>query len=169
MTEKPPYLNLVEPNASSEIDQEFVPLPYFPWSSRPAHLAIDIEEAATALYLAGGLIGQAAERLKIEPLKLTRIINRSPRLTRLHAELAALLNDRVHEEYVKAFASEDDRRREWASSKVGQSKQFQAHPLAPNAQSGQQLSMTAENANITFVWRTEPLPVEGKVIEGEHE
>ena len=35
MTEKPPYLNLVEPNASSEIDQEFVPLPYFPWDKAP--------------------------------------------------------------------------------------------------------------------------------------
>ena len=56
--------------------------------------------------------------LKVEPLKVVRVIARSPRLTRLHAELAALLNDKVHEEYVRAFEDEDDRRREWAASKV---------------------------------------------------
>ena len=117
----------------SDIDEEFLPLPYYGWAVRPVHLALDIEECATALYLADGVIGRAAERLKVEPLKLVRVISRSPRLTRLHAELAALLNDKVHEEYVKAFQSEDDRRREWASSKVSQTKGFQAHPLAPNS------------------------------------
>jgi hypothetical protein len=120
-------------DSPSEIDQEFLPLPHYSWERRPAHLAIDIEEAATSLYLAEGVIGRAAERLKVEPLKLVRVISRSPRLQRLHAELAALLNDKVHEEYVKAFQSEDDRRREWASSKVSQTKGFQSHPLAPNS------------------------------------
>ena len=90
-------------DSPSEIDQEFLPLPYYSWDRRPAHLALDIEEAATSLYLAEGVIGRAAERLKVEPLKLVRVISRSPRLTRLHAELASLLNDKVHEEYVKAF------------------------------------------------------------------
>ena len=156
-------------DSPSEIDQEFLPLPHYSWDRRPAHLAIDIEEAATSLYLAEGVIGRAAERLKVEPLKLVRVISRSPRLTRLHAELAALLNDKVHEEYINAFKSEDDRRREWASAKVAQSKQFQAHPLAPNGQNGQQLSITAENNNITFVWRTEPLPAPAALIEGGHE
>ena len=159
----PPHLTLVDSSARSDLDAEFVPLPFYPWTSRPPHLPVDIEEAATALYLAGGLIERAAERLKIEPLKLARIISRSPRLTRLHAELATLLNDKVHEEYIRAFASEDDRRREWASSKVSQSKQFQNHPLAPNSQGSPQLAITQENNNITFVWRTEPL----KAIELE--
>ena len=59
-------------------------------------------------------------------------------------------------------------------AKVMNSKQFQVHPLAPNTAAAPQLSITAENNNITFVWRTEPLRVdgslaEGKLIEGEHE
>ena len=132
----PPHLTLVDSSARSDLDAEFVPLPHYPWLIRPAHLPIDIEEAATALYLSEGLIGKAAERLKVEPLKLTRIISRSPRLVRLHAELTALLNDKVHEEYIRAFADEDSRRREWASSKVSQTKGFQVHPLAPNTNAG---------------------------------
>ena len=159
MTEKPPYLNLVEPNASSEIDQEFVPLPYFPWDKRPSHLPVDIEEAATALYLSEGLIGRAAERLKVEPLKLARIISRSARLTRLHAELASLLNDKVHEEYKRAFDSDDDRRREWASSKVAQTKQFQAHPLAPNTNVPQGLPVGPNGPTRIIISWEDPSPL----------
>lgn len=151
-------------DSPSEIEQEFLPLPHYSWDRRPARLPVDIEEAATALYLAGGLIERAAERLKIEPLKLARIISRSPRLTRLHAELATLLNDKVHEEYIRAFASEDDRRREWASSKVSQSKQFQNHPLAPNSQVSPQLAMTGPQT-ITIHWGDPPEDL--KVIEHE--
>ena len=85
MTE-PPHLKIVDSSThAADLDQEFVPLPYYPWDRRPAHLPVDIEEAATALYLSEGLIGKAAERLKVEPLKLVRIISRSARLTRLHA------------------------------------------------------------------------------------
>ena len=68
-------------------------------------LPVDIEEAATALYLAEGIIGRAAERLKVEPLEAGADHIQIPRLTRLHAELASLLNDRVHEEYKRAFDS----------------------------------------------------------------
>ena len=34
-------------------------------------------------------------------LKLQRVINRSPRLVRLHQELVALLNDDVHKEVIR--------------------------------------------------------------------
>ena len=134
-----PHLKLVDGLQPSDIEAEFQPLPHFPWNKRPPHLPLDIEECATALYLAEGVIGRAAERLKVEPLKLTRQIARSPRLTRLHGELVSLLNDKVHEEYIRAFADEDDRRREWAASKVSNTKGFQAHPLAPNANNPQGL------------------------------
>ena len=128
-----PHLKLVDSSAGSDLDAEFVPLPFYPWDVRPSHLPLDVEEVATALYLAQGLVGRAAERLKCEPLRVVRSIARSARLQRLHSELAALLNDKVHEEYVRAFEASDDRRREWASSKVSQTKQFQSHPLAPNS------------------------------------
>ena len=74
----------------------------------------------------------------------------------MHAELASLLNDKVHEEYVNAFAGEDARRREWAASKVSQTKQFQVHPLAPNTNVAPTLSLLASGAReITFRWRTD--------------
>ena len=151
----------------SDIDEEFLPLPYYSWAVRPVHLALDIEECATALYLSRGVVSAAAERLKVESLKLQRVINRSPRLVRLHAELVALLNDDVHKEVIAAFADDDSRRREWASAKVIGSKQFQSHPLAPNTAIQPHLSITQENNNITFVWKTQPLPEEDKkLIEG---
>ena len=120
MTEPQNHLKLVDPSTNPPDDAEFIPLPFYPWETRPSHLPLDVEEVATALYLAGGLIGRAAERLKVEPLKVVRSIARSPRLVRLHAELASLLNDKVHEEYVRAFGDEDSRRREWAAAKVAQ-------------------------------------------------
>ena len=161
MSEKLPHLTLVDSPRASDIEQEFVPLPFYPWTVRPLHLPIDIEEAATALYLAEGLIGRAAERLKVEPLKLVRIISRSARLTRLHAELASLLNDKVHEEYVRAFEGEDDRRREWASSKISQTKQFQSHPLAPNSQNNPQSLPAGGPTRIIISWEDpSPLTIE---------
>jgi hypothetical protein len=143
------------------IEEEFLPLPYFPWAARPSHAVLEVEECATALYLEAGVVSRAAGRLRVEPLRLQRAINRSGRLRKLHAELVALLNDKVHEEVVKAFGDEDSRRREWASSRVMNSKQFQDHPLAPSNHGSPQLSISAENNNITFVWRTEPLRVDG--------
>jgi hypothetical protein len=127
---------------------EFLPLPFLPWDRRPSHVPIDVEEAATALYLAGGSVDVAAEKLRCEALRLQRAINRSPRLVRLHQELVALLNDRVLQEYRRAFDSEDDRRREWAASKVANTKQFQGHPLAPNSQ---QTGVAVSSPNATRI------------------
>jgi hypothetical protein len=89
-----------------------------------------------------------------------RVINRSARLKRLHGELASLLNDRVHQEYIKAFSAEDDRRREWASAKVAQTRQFQDHPLAPNAQANAaQLPLGASPVRIVISWEDPAGPV----------
>ena len=160
MTDPRDYLKLVDSPANSlGDDAEFLPLPYYPWERRPSYLPLDVEEVATALYLTAGLIGQAAERLKTEPLKVVRAISRSARLTRLHQELAALLNDKVHEEYVKAFSSEDDRRREWASSKVSQTKGFQVHPLAPNTNVSQGLPVGSSGPTRIIISWEDPSPL----------
>ena len=157
----PPHLTLVDSSTRSDLDAEFIPLPFYPWDKRPPHLPLDVEEVATALYLTQGLIGQAAERLKVEPLKVVRSISRSARLTRLHAELASLLNDKVHEEYINAFKSDDDRRREWASAKVAQTKQFQGHPLAPNSNVAPTLAGAAGPTRIIISWEDpSPLTIE---------
>jgi hypothetical protein len=66
---------------------EFLPLPYFPWLSRPETLPLDVEEAATALYLDGGDERAAASRLKVSTSTLNRLVRRCPRLMRLKADL----------------------------------------------------------------------------------
>ena len=170
MENPPNHLKLVDQSTNPlDTDAEFQPLPYYPWDRRPSHLPVDIEEAATALYLTGGLIGQAAERLKVEPLKLARMISRSARLTRLHQELASLLNDKVHEEYKRAFEGDDDRRREWASSKVSQTKQFQSHPLAPNTNAPQGLPVGPNGpTRIIISWEDpSPLTIEHEPDDGK--
>ena len=150
----------------SDIDEEFVPLPHYSWAVRPSHLALDIEECATALYLSRGVVSAAAERLKVESLKLQRVINRSPRLVRLHQELVALLNDDVHKEIIAAFADDDSRRREWGAAKVINSRQFQGHPLAPNSQNAPTISVDASSVReIIFSWKAPDSP---KMIDGSY-
>jgi hypothetical protein len=63
--------------------EEFVPLPYFPWESRPDSLPLDQEEVATALYLANGDLKAAADLLKVTMGALKKPIRRMPRLQHL--------------------------------------------------------------------------------------
>jgi hypothetical protein len=42
---------------------EFVQLPYGPWDSRPETLPLDVDECATALFLANGNVKGAADLL----------------------------------------------------------------------------------------------------------
>jgi hypothetical protein len=62
---------------------EFVPLPYFPWSSRPETLPLDTDEVATALYLANGDLKAAAALLRVTVAQLRKPIRRTHRLQRL--------------------------------------------------------------------------------------
>jgi hypothetical protein len=62
---------------------EFVPLPYFPWKSRPDSLPLDTDEIATALYLANGDLKAAAARLKVTVAQLRKTIRKTPFLQRL--------------------------------------------------------------------------------------
>jgi hypothetical protein len=155
----------------NEMDEEFLPLPYYTWDIRPSTMPLDVEECATALYLSDGVLEDAARRLKIPALKLVRFIARHKRLQRLHGELAALLHDKVHKEYKNAFDSEDDRRREWAASKVAQTRAFQEHPLAPNAQApSSNLALTGVPARIVISWDDAPVPlIEHDPQESPHE
>jgi hypothetical protein len=68
---------------------EFVPLPWYNWDARPDTVPLDLDECATALYLANGDIKAAAARLKITVAQLNRCIRKWPRLQRLIVELAA--------------------------------------------------------------------------------
>jgi hypothetical protein len=145
-------------DGSPSDDEEFLPLPHYPYDSRPITVPIEIEEAATALYLTRGVIEDAAERLKVTPYKLAGVIDRSPRLIRLHRRLVALLNDKVHKEVVRAFDAEEDRRREWASARVIASDQFHSHPLAPRQPDAPSLTITPTRVIIS--WDDAPQPAQ---------
>jgi hypothetical protein len=67
---------------------EFLPLPYFPWLSRPETLPLDVDEVATALYLAKGDPTAAAALLKVSVPRINRVIRRIPKLVRLRDDLA---------------------------------------------------------------------------------
>jgi hypothetical protein len=67
---------------------EFEPLPFYPFDERSLSLPLDVEEAATAIYLARGDISAAASLLKVTSSRLNKLIRRSPRLMLLRADLA---------------------------------------------------------------------------------
>jgi hypothetical protein len=66
---------------------EFVPLPFYPWISRPETLPLDDDECATAIFIAKGDISAAADRLKVTVALLNRSIRKSRRLQRLRDDL----------------------------------------------------------------------------------
>jgi hypothetical protein len=68
---------------------EFVPLPYFPFTSRPETLPLDLDECATAIFLARGNIRAAAALLKVTVPRLNRVIRNTPKLAKLRDDLAA--------------------------------------------------------------------------------
>jgi hypothetical protein len=80
-----------QPVASSTMSRpdasEFLPLPFFPFEELPRNTPIDIEDAATAMFLSNGDLDRAAERLRVTPARLMRTIRKSPRLQRLQAQL----------------------------------------------------------------------------------
>jgi hypothetical protein len=60
--------------------EEFVQLPYYGYDSRPEHLPLDVDEVATALFIARGEIKTAADRLKVTVARLQRTIRREHKL-----------------------------------------------------------------------------------------
>ena len=78
------------------------------------------------------------------------------------------MNDKVHEEYVRAFADEDSRRREWAAAKVAQTKSFQAHPLAPNSNAPAQLTQGGPGGPMRIVisWE-DPLVIDHESVQAD--
>lgn len=154
--DKPPYLTLVDPHRDTSHDDEFVPLPFYPFDQRPETLELDSDEAATAIHL-GGDLQAAADLLKVPLRRLHRLVKHSPRLQRVLAEETDVLVARAASEYANALKAEDDRRREWASTKIMQSRAAAGHALSP-APPNSTMSLTSTtqqgNRTLTFRWRT---------------
>ena len=93
MTEtKPPRWFELDPGS-------YRPLPFFAFDELPLKTPIDIEDAATALFLSDGDLNRAAERLRVKPNRLQRAIRKSERLTRLVARLTAPEEERTKHRY----------------------------------------------------------------------
>jgi hypothetical protein len=69
--------------------EEFVPLPWFPWETRPETYPLDDDEIATALYLANGDLKGAAALLKVTEKALRKPIRQTPRLQHLLERMRA--------------------------------------------------------------------------------
>ena len=161
--DKPPYLTIVDNSTSTDHDEEFVPLPYFSWSERPASLPLDVDECATAIHLAHGDIPSAAELLKVPPIRLHRLLRGSPRLQRVLEESFALTLYRAVSIPIRTLhdANADHRRLEWASTQVLKSRLASGHPFSP-APAASLLSATpAETGTIVFRWG------DGRTLDGE--
>jgi hypothetical protein len=153
-----PHLTLVDPNTHPEHDQEFEPLPFYPWDERPPTLPIDQEEAATAIHLSHTLPG-AALLLKVPEFRLSRLVRASPRLQRILDESFHLaLNRAVAVPIDTLFnPTADQRAKEWASKLLLSSRLAQGHPLSPAPQASAQSNATLQvtPTKITFRWRTD--------------
>jgi hypothetical protein len=158
MSNDKPYLTLVDPSSHPEHDEEFAPLPYYPWDERPPTLPIDADEAATAIHLAHNL-PDAAQLLKVPEIRLKRLVRASPRLQRILEESFGLALDRAVAVPIRTLynPNADQRALEWASTKLLQSRLAMGHPLSPappsSVQSNAQVQVTP--TRITFRWRTD--------------
>ena len=163
MDEKKPYLTLVDSDRTtdSQHDEEFASLPFYGWDERPETLPLSQEEAATAIHLANGIVPRAAQLLKVPVFRLARLIKGSPRLQRILNESYELgLYYAVAVPLETLFdPTSDQRAREWASTKLLQSRLAQGHPLSPappaTMQSSAQLTVNQPRKTITFRWRTD--------------
>lgn len=159
-----PYLTLVDDSSRSETsqDSEFLPLPFYPWDERPPHLVLELEECETAIHLAQGHLPKAAELLKVPLYRLNRQIVRHPRLQRIYQEAATLLAHRAAGELIDALDSPNDRRREWAATKILSIKAVADHPFAPAppqpSTASLSLTQTPSSRTITFRFRTDEDP-----------
>jgi hypothetical protein len=163
-----PHLTLVDPNRSRELDEEFAPLPYYPWDERPRSLPLDPDECATAIHLSGGDLLAAAQLLKAPLHKLHRQLALHPRLARVFHEAHTLAAHRAAAEYTRALDSPHDRRREWGAKNILATRAAANHPFAPNpanASASLTLAQAGPSRTLTFRWRTDADEV--KTIDGD--
>jgi hypothetical protein len=149
----------VDPQATHDHDDEFLPLPAYHWDERPPTLSLTHDECATAIYLDHGDLEAASTRLKVPLIRLTRMLRSSPRLKTILSEaLEQVLARAVHQPIQTLFdPNSNQRAKEWASNLVLKSKLAQDHPLAPAPSGAQAASLTVNpsNRSITFRWRTD--------------
>lgn len=91
----------------SELPNDLVPLPHFPWDKRPDSIPLDREEVRTAIWMADGNVTAAAKLVKINPSRLRHFIRSSEYLSREMEEAAERLIDKA-EDVVRDALSDSD-------------------------------------------------------------
>ena len=173
MVDKSPHLTLVTPTTSSDHDQEFIPLPFYGWAERPSTLPLDPDECATAIHIANGDLPRASDLLKVPQFKLEREVRRHPNLQRILNEELQIAVSKSRSELLTALDSPNDRRREWAASKIlasriAQSDPFAPAPAQPSAQAASlNLTNTAAGRTLVFRWRTDADETQPVTIDHE--
>ena len=171
--DKPPYLTIVDNSTSSaDHDQEFVPLPFYPWDERPPTVPLDQDECATAIHLAHGDIPAAAFLLKIPPVRLHRLLRGSPRLQRVLEESFALTLYRAVAVPIRTLhdPNADNRRLEWASTQVLKSRLAAGHPFSPAPASSLLSNNAPAGGKVIISWLDEPLESDASASSsGDHE
>ena len=152
---KKPQLTIVP----QDNDREYAPLPYYAWVERPHALLLDVDECATAIHLSRGQLTQASALLKVGQYRLERMIKRHPALKAVLEEELQGQVTRARDEVIDALSdAENDRRREWAATKILGSRAAVNDPFAPappQSTSATSLSLTQgpNGRTITFRWR----------------
>ena len=167
--DKPPHLTLVTSTTASEHDQEFIPLPFYPFTERPATLPLDPDECATAIHIAKGDISAAAALLKVPEFRLNRLVRRTPRLQHVLSEANELTTHRAASEYIRALDDPSDRRREWAASKIMASRAAADHPFAPaptGSTTASNVTINQDNKEITIHWGNAPTTTPPEIDDG---
>ena len=159
MSEDKPHLQIVGPDFDHTHDEEFAPLPFYPWDERPITVPLDDDEVATALHLAKGDVPAAAVLLKVGSHLVDRRLRRSPTLQRILSEAQSLVLHRAAAEYIRALDSDNDRRREWGAKNLLASRLAQGHPFSPapplTQQTNANLTVNTGSRTVTFRWRTD--------------
>ena len=157
--DNPPHLTLVTSTTASEHDQEFIPLPFYPFTERPATLPLDPDECATAIHIARGDLPKASDLLKVPQFKLEREVRRHPNLARILNEELQIAVSKSRSELLTALESPNDRRREWAASKILASRIAQSDPFAPapaGSTTANNVTINQDNKEITIHWGEAP-------------
>lgn len=140
-------------------DEEFAPLPYYPFDERPDSLPLTIDEAATAIHLARGDEVAASSLLKVDVRRLQRLIRGVPRLKRIYEEALGVTLAKAASIPIQTLwdPSADARRLEWASTKLLQSKLGKDHLLSPAPPSNlTTLSNPANTGTLILKWGEPP-------------
>jgi len=101
----------------AELPSDLLPIPTQPWDERPNALPLVVEEVRTALWLDGGNISAAAERLKVTSVRLRRFVERSPRLMNEKREMIERVSDRAMANLVETIHDDLDKDRRNQDSK----------------------------------------------------